>query len=116
MRQSRGTHGAFRPDGPPRAMISVAVLVCLLVIMLICASLLRLVQSRRALIRNEERKLQADWLVESGLDRAAARLGDDPSYRGETWTIPADELGGQGAGGCDDRRRAAARRGKPAAL
>ena len=92
-----GWHG-FRGDGPPRGLVSVAVLVCLLVMTLIFGSLLRLVQSQRALVSNQERRLQADWLVESGLDRAAARLGEDAAYRGETWTLPADELGGKTPG------------------
>jgi Tfp pilus assembly protein PilX len=79
-------------------MISVVVLVCLLVMTLIFGSLLRLVHSQRALVRHDERRLQADWLAESGLERAAARLGNDPRYRGETWTFPADELGDQSPG------------------
>ncbi len=89
----RGGNGARR-GGQPRAVISVAVLVCLLVMTLICGSLLRLVHSERMLVRNQERALQADWLAESGLERAALRLGDDPAYRGETWTLSAGELGG----------------------
>jgi type II secretory pathway component PulK len=30
-------------------------------------------------------ELQAAWLAESALDRAAARLADDEKYEGETW-------------------------------
>jgi type II secretory pathway component PulK len=30
-------------------------------------------------------ELQAAWLAESALDRAAARLADDGKYEGETW-------------------------------
>jgi hypothetical protein len=75
-------------------MITVVVLVCLLVITLIGAGLLRIVGSQRTLIQGEERGLQADWLAESGIERAAARLAIDPDYRGETWSIPADALGG----------------------
>jgi hypothetical protein len=79
-------------------MISVAVLVCLVVMTLICGSLLRLVHSQRALVRSEERRLQADWLAESALERAASRLGDDPAYPGETWTLSAGDLGGNEPG------------------
>ncbi len=84
--------------GRPRAMISVGVLVCLLVMTLICGSLLRLVHSQRALVRNHERMLQADWLAASALERAARRLGDDPAYRGETWRLSAEDLGGRTPG------------------
>jgi hypothetical protein len=93
----RGRRGVLRVH-PPRAMITVAVLVCLLVITLICGSLLRLVQSQRTQIHSEELRLQADWLAESGLERAAARLGEDPAYHGETWSLSADELGGPASG------------------
>jgi hypothetical protein len=79
-------------------MITMAVLVCLLVITLIAGGLIRLVHSQRQRIRIEERQLQADWLAESGLERAAARLSQDPGYRGETWKLPAEVLGGPDAG------------------
>jgi hypothetical protein len=76
-------------------MISVAALVCLLVMTLICGSLLRTIQTQRALVRSEERRLQADWLAESGLERACARLANDAEYQGETWSVTADQLGGK---------------------
>jgi hypothetical protein len=37
--------------------------------------------------------VQAAWLAESGADRARARLAADRAYRGETWTLSADESG-----------------------
>jgi Tfp pilus assembly protein PilX len=77
-----------------RGMIAVAVLVCLLVATMIGASLIRLAQTQRATIRAEERRLQADWLAESGMERAAGRLAVDPDYRGETWEVAAADLGG----------------------
>ncbi len=40
-----------------------------------------------------ERRLQAEWLAEAGVDRALAKLSYDPDYKGETWEIPVDELG-----------------------
>ncbi len=43
--------------------------------------------------REGERRLQAEWLVESGLERARARLAADSSYAGETWTLGASDLG-----------------------
>jgi hypothetical protein len=81
-----------------RGVLTVAALVCLLAVMLIAAGVLRLVRSERGLLQNEERRLQADWLVESGLERAVARLGTEPTYRGETWSMTAEDLGGDSAG------------------
>jgi hypothetical protein len=76
-------------------MISVAALVCLLVMTLICGSLLRTIQTQRALLRSEERRLQADWLAESGLERACARLANDAEYQGENWSLTGNQMGGK---------------------
>ncbi len=49
-----------------RGSITVFVLVCLVAITAICGVLLRIGLAERQRIRAEERRLQADWLVESG--------------------------------------------------
>lgn len=79
-------------DRPRRGMLSVAVLVCLLILTLIAGAILRAGAAHREEIRAAERRLQADWLAEAGLRRGAARLAADPGYTGETWDIPAREL------------------------
>jgi Tfp pilus assembly protein PilX len=71
----------------------VAVLVCLVVIMLLGAALLKVALLERESSRETERRLQAQWLAESGLERARARLASDASYPGETWTLSAADLG-----------------------
>ena len=83
---------------PRRGMTIVAVLVCLLVVMLLGAALLRVALAERDSNRDQERRLQAEWLVESGLERARARLTADASYAGETWHIAPAELGLEEAG------------------
>jgi type II secretory pathway pseudopilin PulG len=80
-----------------RGLVSVAVLIALFVIGLVCASLLRVALSRRSEVGREERRLQAGWLAESGMDRAVARLLASGDYAGETWEVPAGDLGGRGA-------------------
>jgi Tfp pilus assembly protein PilX len=93
-------HASIAPSWghPRRAMITFVVLVCLVIITLIAAGLLRTVHSQRALIRGEARGLQADWLAESALERASARLAADHDYQGETWSISAEDLGGEAPG------------------
>ncbi len=71
--------------------------VCLILVTLMSGVLLKLAASHRSLTRSEQRKAQADWLVESGVSRAAARLTLDSAYRGETWEIPASEMAGGAA-------------------
>lgn len=82
-----------------RGSITVFVLVCLVAITAICGVLLRIGLAERQRIRAEERRLQADWLVESGLERAVARIAASKGeYQGEVWEIPAAELGGRDSG------------------
>lgn len=69
-------------------------LVCLSIIALVTAGLIRLGAARRGGLDAIARRAQADWLVEAGLERAALRLGSDPEYDGETWAPPAEALGG----------------------
>jgi type II secretory pathway component PulK len=73
-------------------------LVCLAVVASALGWLLRAaIAERRALERAQWRR-QAGWLAQSGLDRAAARLARNRSFRGETWTIPAAALRGSQGG------------------
>ncbi len=88
---------ADRAD-PRRGLVSVAALIGLIIIGLVCAGLLKVATGRRSEVATEERRLQADWLAESGLERASARLAEPGDYAGETWEVPAEDLGGRGAG------------------
>jgi type II secretory pathway component PulK len=81
-----------------RGITLVAVLICLLAVMLLGASLLKIALAQRGINRDLERRLQAEWLVESGVERALARIAADPDYTGETWSISAADLGLSEAG------------------
>jgi type II secretory pathway pseudopilin PulG len=76
-----------------RGMTTIAVLVCLVIITLISGALLKVGLAQRDANRERERRLQAEWLAESAVDRALARLSLDRNYAGETWSITAGELG-----------------------
>lgn len=80
-----------------RGGAALVALVCLSVIALVTAGLFRVSLLRSDQVRRIERQSQADWLVEAGLERAAARLNVDSSYQGETWSIPAESLEGRTA-------------------
>jgi hypothetical protein len=60
----------------------------------IAAVILKTGVAEHGYMRRLERQLQAGWLVEAGLDRAAAQLVRTPTYSGETWPIAASHLGG----------------------
>lgn len=74
------------------------VLVVLLVALLICGSLLRMATLQRQQVRSQQQRVQTAWLVEAGLERGAAALAADPTYRGEIWEIPAEDLNGSDGG------------------
>ena len=80
-----------------RGIILFAVLVALMIVSaLLVSTLTTTVAGSRALERDGWR-MQAQWLAESALERAAARLNRDADYRGETWRPAAGELGGSDA-------------------
>ncbi len=78
---------------PRRGVTLVAVLLCLFIVMLLGAALLKIALAQRGINRDLERSMQAEWLVESGLERALARITADRDYTGETWSISATDLG-----------------------
>ncbi len=43
----------------------------------------------------DERRTQACWIAESGVDLAAARLRADHRYSGENWRLAAASIGGR---------------------
>ena len=71
------------------------VLVALVILMIMSATITRLIAARRRTLLLEERRIQADRLAESAIDRARASLLKNPEYAGETWRIAASELGGR---------------------
>ncbi|AGA30456.1 hypothetical protein [Singulisphaera acidiphila] len=82
-----------------RGSITVFVLVCLVAITMVCGVLLRIGLAERQRIRAEARRLQAEWLVESGLERAVVQINESKGeYQGEVWEITAAELGGLDSG------------------
>lgn len=82
-----------RAGKPSRGMTVVAVLVCLVILTLISGAILKASAARRQLAVQQERQLQAEWLAESGVQRARARLAGDRDYTGETWSLALHDLG-----------------------
>ena len=92
-------HSSSRAEraGARRGALIVVVMVCLLVAGMLIASLLKLTLWQDRQMNYEQARLQAAWLADAGLDRAAGRLAREPTYAGETWQISAAELGGPDA-------------------
>lgn len=76
-----------------RGAILVAALVCLLVVAMVAGLVTqRLIRAKRGQVQRVA-AWQAEWICESAAQRAVAALAVDSGYRGENWTISADELG-----------------------
>jgi type II secretory pathway component PulK len=84
---------AARSKLPSRGMTVVAVLVCLIIVTLISGAALKVSIAQRELARSQEHRLQAEWLAESGAERAMARLAGDREFTGEAWSLSAHDLG-----------------------
>ncbi len=80
------------PRSPRRGTTIVMAVVCLSVVALLSVGLLKLAVEFRQMQTANVTRLQADWLAESALDRALARLAREPSYAGESWSLSAAEL------------------------
>jgi Tfp pilus assembly protein PilX len=89
--------GKFVTTANRRGVALLTAIVCLAVIAAICGSLIKVVHAQRQQTRLEERKLQAEWLAEAGLERAAAKLINSQDYSGEIWQIAATEFAGRGS-------------------
>lgn len=75
-----------------RGVVLIMALITLGFLAVVFAILLKASVSQRRQARLEERRLQASWLAESGLERAWAKLAETSDYRGETWQVPAESL------------------------
>jgi type II secretory pathway component PulK len=95
-----------------RAAVLIVALTALGVATLLVLAMLRTIAAGRSELRTETWRIQAAWLAESALDRARARLVDEPDYTGETWVVPAEELGSLDSGRV--RIRAESVAGQPA--
>jgi len=84
------------PD--PRGLVLIVVMVCLVVFTMLGGVLLKLALTEQRQSRLREARLQAEWLAESAIERAAARLTQSAEYTGETWNVSADHLGDGAAG------------------
>jgi Tfp pilus assembly protein PilX len=78
-----------------RAAVLLVVLACLLVVGVVGAGLVRTMIDTGHAHRLHVDRLQAQWLAESGVDRAIAQMRQDKAYAGETWKIDAEQLDGR---------------------
>jgi len=90
---SKGVSGSrLARDKPRKGAITAIVLVCLVVLMSISGVILRLRLLEHKRLKQEENRLQAEWLAESAVSRALARLKkSNGAYQGEVWKLSRDD-------------------------
>ena len=85
-----------RTDKTPTAVATrhgatlIVAMICLLLVSMLSAVLVRTALAQREQLERDAWQLQAEWLAQSGLERALAKLDMDAAYTGETWR-PAGE-------------------------
>lgn len=77
-----------------RGVVLAAALVCLIVVTALGGLLLNATLGAQRQALRREHQLQALWLAESGAERARAALAESAEYRGESWQLEAEQLGG----------------------
>ena len=90
------TYGAMMKQRAGLALIGA--MIVLVVCSLLVVSWFKTIAAQREQLRIAEDRLTAEWLAEGAIDRAAAKLRNSADYERETWTVTAEELGGQDGG------------------
>ncbi|HVW02804.1 MAG TPA: pilus assembly PilX N-terminal domain-containing protein, partial [Planctomycetaceae bacterium] len=72
-----------------RGAILVAAMICVLILSLMAAALLRTVSLARQQARSEARRMQAELLADAAIERTVAHLRADAKFTGEKWDISA---------------------------
>ena len=62
-------------------------LISLVLVSATAAVLVRTTLAQRSLVRAEDQRIQADWLIHSAVARAAAKLDANSTYSGESWQL-----------------------------
>ena len=88
------TASSARPCRDRRGAVLVVAIVCVAVASILMVAIAQSLAAGRKTTQAGSWQLQAAWLAQSGLERAAWRLAADADYQGETWAIPPDQLPG----------------------
>jgi hypothetical protein len=87
--------GRRRPKPNRRGSVLIVILVCFIIAAAMFVMLGRQAVAQRNAAEMRLWTVQAQWIAEAAVERAAARLKADAKYPGETWAIAAAEIGGK---------------------
>lgn len=83
------------PKQRRRGAALVLAMVCLLVVATISVALTRALLDEHRQAQRRQHQLQALWVADSAVQRAAAQLKSSTDYEGETWQIDKEAMGGK---------------------
>jgi len=98
MTYSKGSSSINRYASERRGVVLAVALVFFLLCTAILCTLLQGVINHERHVRDHRQLDQARWLADAGIDRAIAQVRQSDTYRGETWKVSADDLGGASDG------------------
>ena len=73
--------------------VLVIFMVSLAMLSMTAAALLRVTLLQRSMVRNNELRIQSEWLFQSAVVRASSRVRSNAEYSGEEWNIAGESLG-----------------------
>ena len=80
-------------DGRRAGTVIVIFMVSLAMLSMTAAALVRVTLLQRSMVRNNELRIQSEWLFQSAVVRASSELKSNVEYNGEEWNIAAESLG-----------------------
>lgn len=101
MRSSANSQLSLGRTTSRKGSVLVIVMICLLLISLLMSSLLKSALLQRRQIIREQNRVQAEWILESALERAAQQRLENNEYKGEVWEISPMDLGTRYAGSAE---------------
>lgn len=75
-----------------RAMLVLSVMICLALVMMLMVAWFKTIALERQQLRAQQNRIQAEYLAQSAVARAAARLAAGGAYEGETLDVSAESL------------------------
>ena len=76
-----------------KGTVLVIFMISLAMLSMTAAAMLRVTLLQRSMVRNNELRIQSEWLFQSAVVRASSQLKSNAEYSGEEWNISAESLG-----------------------
>lgn len=94
MKNHLATSSRTRRHAPHRGVVLIIVIVTTSISLVLFGMWAQNMVKEHRRFANQQYRLQATRLAEAGIRRAMARKLVDPQFQEETWSVPAESLGG----------------------